>query len=818
MQTGGMIQRLRRTLTGAGHRIGDVLARHGEALGEPERWRDLAEVERLFLDALAARGKSDPLLNRLASADAPRLPDTVARIVLAATPDLDGLTLRALERLAPRVTLDILIAAPTEEAHRFDAWGRPLPEAWNDAAIDIPDPDRAIALAGTPADQAQRAARELLEWPGTDGPGGIAVGVPDRAVVPFLAAALEDAGLAVHDPADRSVRDSALYGLLRAYGAFMVERRYDSLSALLRHPDILSALEADRRVSPTALLRELDEFQNRHLPLDFSDLTRRLPARRAAPSEEAPVDAPALNAALSFLLEHVDTFERDDLASAVRGFLRAVYESRVLAGDSDAFERVARHVDNALHEIADAETQAALTDAPTAVALFLEHLGELSTPSERAAEDGVELEGWFELPWNGAPCLIVTGMNEGSVPSAGPADPFLPDSLCRAIGCPSDADRLARDAWILRALIESRRAAGCVRLIAGKVGAAGDVLLPSRLLLRTPDTELPDRAARLFGPVPARGAAPAAAASFRLDPRPPPDVAPAALDPRRLSVTAFRDYLACPFRFYLKHVLGMEALDDAKREPDALDFGNLIHDALRDMALDPAQNESDNPEALGAFLAARAADWVGERFGAIPSLAVSVALDAAVQRLRAAARVQAELRRTGWRIRQAEHRLEVEFEGVTVVGRIDRVDLHPETGRVRVIDYKTSDTPVLPAKAHLAACRADTPDAWRLLQEKRAGRWIDLQLPLYLILLSDSLGDNVETAYFNLPKAVTDTGVAPWNGLDASVRASAETCARDVIRRIRERAYWPPADRVDRDDFASLFFAGTESFQPLRLA
>ena len=814
-QAGEMVQTLRRTLAEAGYRIADVVARHGEILGEPDRWRDLAELEHRFLAALSARKRSDPLLNRLALAENPPLPQAVSRIILAAVPDVNALTLRILDRLSERVTVDILVAAPEDEAHRFDDWGRPLPEAWADAILDIPNPDRAIIVAGTPADQAKRVVREMAEAPAQFGPADIAIGVPDRAVIPFLAAALDDCGLAAFDPADRSVRDTAVYGLLRAYGTFMIERRYDSLAALLRHPDLLAHLEATHGLSPTAVLRELDEFQNRHLPLDISDVTRALPGRRASRGSRSDAFG-SLNEAVSLLLDNVDAFEQQDIETAIRGFLRTLYESRVIANGDDTFERIARHVDDALHELADADTKAVLHDAPTAFALFLKRLGDQSIPAERG-EVAIDLEGWFELPWNDAPYLVVTGMNEGCVPATGPANLFLPDSLRRALGCPADADRLARDAWLMRTLIEGRRVGGHVCFIVGKTGAAGDVLRPSRLLLRTADDDLAKRAARLFGAIPPKPADAPETLSFQLNPQPPPDIEPGALNLTHLPVTAFRDYLSCPFRFYLKRVLGMEALDDAKRELDALDFGNLVHDALCDMAHDPIQRDATDPEALGAFLAARASAWVQDRFGTTPPLSVSIGLDAAVQRLRAAARVQVELQQAGWRIQQAETRFEAEIDGITIIGRIDRIDVHTETGRVRVIDYKTSDTTVIPDKSHLAPCRADTPDAWQLAQDKRTARWIDLQLPLYLILLPDSFGDDVETAYFNLPKAVTHTGVVPWEGLDASGRASADACARDVIRRIRERVFWPPTERVDYDDFESLFYGGADAFRPLSI-
>jgi ATP-dependent helicase/nuclease subunit B len=645
---------------------------------------------------------------------------------------------------------------------------------------------------------------ELANATDAEAPGSVAVGIADREIIPFLDDACSQLDLRIFDPANRPVRDTALYTLLQAYARFVIEADHAAFAALLRHPDLLAFLQAEHALEPVALLAELDRFQNTCLPLAFPDTADRL-------AEPAAADAyPALARAAAYGVALRQAFTDTPVDVALRGFLATVYAARSVAG-RDPFEAAARQVDNALHALADPDVRRLVADGPALLTLFLQRLAAESVPGEPPDGPFLALEGWFELPWNTAPCLVVAGMNEGRVPAARPADPFLPDALRETLGCGSDAERLARDMWILRSVVESRRAAGRVCFIVGRTGVSGDVLYPSRLLLRTPDAELPARAARLFAPVRARPVPAAEAVPFRLDPRPPDGAAPV---PARLSVTAFRDYLACPFRFYLKHVLGMEALDDTKRELDALDFGNCVHDALRDMARDPSRRDATDPDALAAFLAARAEAWILARFGPAPPLSVALGLDAAVQRLRAAAHVQADLRREGWRIAHAEVRIEGEIEGFRVVGRIDRIDVHDTTGRVRVLDYKTSDQPTQPDKAHLGTVHDDTPAAWRTDNGPKAQRWTDLQLPLYLALLPQQTDAPPEAGYFTLPKALTETRVAVWNTLDAPARASAARCTRDVAARIRARVYWPPAERVEHDDYTTLFTAGADGFTP----
>ena len=85
--------------------------------------------------------------------------------------------------------------------------------------------------------------------------------------------------------------------------------------------------------------------------------------------------------------------------------------------------------------------------------------------------------------------------------------------------------------------------------------------------------------------------------------------------PGQLSVTAFRDYLRCPFRFYLARVLGMRAVDAAKTEMDALDFGDLCHGALEAMGRAPALRDCTEARTLREFLLAELDRIVRLRFG-----------------------------------------------------------------------------------------------------------------------------------------------------------------------------------------------------------
>jgi ATP-dependent helicase/nuclease subunit B len=809
LRTGEMIEGLRSTLADGGYRIADVYHDSGDLLEEKERWHDLAELETAYLERLSALGLKDPCAEMLRHAESDEPPGGAERIVVAGVPDPTPLMVRKLEHLATRIPIVVLVHAPEALADCFDGWGRPLPAKWREHRIDVPDPDANIVLSGSPWSQSQKVLELMAQEAGRFGPADAAIGVPDSEVIPFLETDLAGAGLVPFNPAGKSADQHPLSQLLQAFRDLRSEGDYPAVSAFMRNADFLDYLQKKHRILSSRLLEELDQCQNDHLPQSLDDMMQAL--HRPSPVGSGHAEFPNLAKAIGVVAEQVHAFEAADVDTSLRLFLQAVYEFRTLNArkpEDTEFVAVAEAVDSALRRLSQGSLAAVGLDSESALELLLWSLGRESYYPE-PEEAIIDLEGWLELPWNDAPFMIVTGMNDGKVPDSHPSDVFLPDTLRRQLSLRHDEDRLARDAYLMTSLIESRRSQGRVCFVVGKTGASGDVMKPSRLLFQCSDAELPGRAERLFGTPPEARAGHPSSISFRLEAAPPPDVPVESLGLKRTSITAFRDYLDCPFRYYLKHVLGMEALDDQKIELDAMDFGSLVHDTLHQMALNEEMRRCEDVDRLQEFLCSEAVDWVTERFGRSPPLQVEVQLESARQRLRQAARVQAGLVRQGWDIVHAEMKIQGEMEGVQIRGKIDRVDRQRQTGRIRLLDYKTSENGGTPEEAHFGSLSADRecPEYARIEVAGKQRRWIDLQLPLYAILLSSDpeLRGPFELGYFNLPKAVDDTSVVLWDDPTSALLESAGACAGGIVSDIKSRRFWPPAQKARYDDFESLF-------------
>ena len=259
--------------------------------------------------------------------------------------------------------------------------------------------------------------------------------------------------------------------------------------------------------------------------------------------------------------------------------------------------------------------------------------------------------------------------------------------------------------------------------------------------------------------------------------------------PKEFAVTEFKDYLACKYRYYLKHVRELEALRDDDRELDGGAFGSLLHKVLGQWGNDPSWRGCAVVEPLARHLIERLTGLANQLYGR-GRPAIRLQLAQAERRLRSFAERQVGLIAEGWQIVYAESEntsmLKIDFalgssKSVKLRGRIDRIDYHAGEKKVRILDYKTGDEAKAPDKTH-----------------RKNDKWIDLQLPLYRHLWRQAVPisrvpepDAVELAYFQIPRDwdMADVVVAEGWNLNA-----ADDAARAAIRGILAEDFWPPSD------------------------
>ncbi len=208
---------------------------------------------------------------------------------------------------------------------------------------------------------------------------------------------------------------------------------------------------------------------------------------------------------------------------------------------------------------------------------------------------------------------------------------------------------------------------------------------------------------------------------------PAPAVHPA-LVPERLSVSAYRNLVACPYRFFVLHVLGLQPDEEAAEEIGKSDYGQFVHEVLMHFHRAHPRVIDLSPGEAEAALRTLSADCAGRLFSG------DVMAEGWLQRwldvVPAYLDWQRQREQAGWFWAEGEREGSCDFplpEGKRLVlyGRIDRID--QGDGGVALLDYKTS----APAS----------------LQQAVAAPGEDVQLAAYALLLRQPVAESLFVAF-----------------------------------------------------------------------
>lgn len=769
------------------------------------RWNDLADLEREFDALLREKDLASPQRVRLERARAPALPPDVRRICVIGVADPPPLFATWLHSAASGVDVEICVQAPEAQTDHFDAIGRPLESHWGGQSIVIPLDESSLHVLADPAAQSARTAalmRELLPL------GRTAVGVCDAETAAHVEDHLATESVHAYEPGGKAAAKHGVISFARLWCDLIHTGSWKSFAALLRIPEFARTCCACGQ-DAAIVLRAADDFADARLPVTLDGAAALL--RGASDHEQDAAVLTAVRQALDLAAK----FKELPLPEAVRALLLRLYGEHQFHANQpherDLMQLTTKWIQITDALESDAPLLAAKLDEADSLALSVQLLAEEQTSDPRGEVDLV-IQGWLELLWEPAPNLIVLGCNEENLPGILTSHPFVPDHLRAALALPSQSSRYARDAYLLRALTAQREKRGSLHLLCGQWSERGDALRPSRLLFLCDDGSLPRRVNHLFpkdgAPIDARQ--PSRTWAWKLRPRatPAPQI-------ETISASRLRDYIACPFRCYLRHDLRMDAVDPTKAEMSAGEFGGLIHTAFKALADENSLRDCTDEEKIASFLGESARAQAARIYGRRLPFTVRLQLESAIQRLEAAAQFEAAHRAEGWRTLHGEfvigaaddpHPFMLGTRRLT--GRIDRIDQRGD--EFLILDFKSREKPVPPMEAHLlklSARKASGVEEW-LLHHDAEGvtwKWTDLQLPLYARAWSLRRKGTVSVGYFQLPTSIQGTQIDLWQDMNDALLDSAARCAEEAVSRLDRRIHWPPHDDVEYDDFEELF-------------
>ncbi len=769
---------------------------------EKSRWRELVKLESAYRESLQNVGLIDLHDAKRELAASPELSPSVKRIFLMGVPDLTPLLQTALENLIKKgSTVELIVFGPLGGNGLFDEWGRPIPAKWLNRKLSLNTEQLHPALdekaqANGIAEVLKRYASKVYDT--------AAVGVADARVITHLEHRLSQLDIRNFNPAGEALKRSSLYAFIKSLLVVIQNPNFTNSDIFLRLPDSWTWLAGeDEFIEPTQLLAGLDELRERHIPssliaatnLDFvkgresENISRRIMARSA----------------LRLLRNQLQTFSRGHFSKKLLAFLKASFEGREFC-EGNVKDIIWREMYILLKERLvklDAAIPTSEKSNPVVeLTLLLDSIGRESMVAERSSLT-IDLQGWLELAWEDAPHLLVSGVNEGVLPESTFGDRFLPEGLRKQLGLRSNEERFSRDAWLLELLLSIRGKQGRVDFFLGRQRCNGDPLKPSRLLFRCDDTELPERVNHLFSRLAPLKQAPAWSVPWKLS--------CAVEGPlENLSVTSMADYLSCPYRFFLKHVMRMQTLDTDQRELDPRGFGNLIHDVLDAYGAEKKMTQVEESELIQQYFSKTLKDQVRHKFGDQISLPLIVQSEIALKRLSVVARIQADQIKEGWVIIGTEEPFDLSVNGIVIRGRIDRIEKNKNTGEVRVLDYKTSNTSNDPIKKHWALFNEEkhgdcVKDYARFNIESKSYRWIGLQLPLYALALKQKY-PSILLGFFNIPEVGSDVGIKLLGDCDSQLLSAAQDCVEGLVSDVKAGRFWPPSPKPEYEDYDSILF------------
>jgi len=509
------------------------------------------------------------------------------------------------------------------------------------------------------------ALREALEVPGRTA----ALVTPDRNLAARVSAHLQRWGIEADDSAGQALSTTAAGTLLLAIAAASAENLAPvSLLALLKHP--LVGGESDGRLAWLEEVRVLDLALRGPRPrAGLGGLDERFAEKKAERAWQSVRQAVApLDGALG------PTMSLAQFAAKLRELASA------LAGDAAWRGPAGRLAAEMLADIEQSIDAVGISIGPDdAVPLLRGLMDAMPVRRPYGGHPRISIWGLIEARLQKSDLMILGGMNEGIWPSLPSPDPWLAPQIRRQLGLPGLEYRSGLAAH------DFMSALGAPRVLLTR--ARRDSRSPtvaSRLWLRlqamTGGMTRDQRLERLSAALDASSTLEPVA---RPAPRPPVDARP-----KKIAVTDLDRLKADPFAFYAKAILRLRPEEPVDAEHHAAWKGTAVHEVLEAWF----KEDSCDPAKLAARAQAMIADdaihpmlralWAPRLLEAVEWIAVETAKD------REAGRVPI----------LAEQKGEAEVAGVTLHGRVDRIDRLSD-GRLAIVDYKTGQAPAKKAVA-----------------------------------------------------------------------------------------------------------------------
>jgi len=748
---------------------------------EPERWEDLAKLENEYLGTLTKIGKGDHNHIRTSLATGDGMPEGVDTVWLVSLLDPQPLLIEALERRKDKLSIKILIGADETESAGFDKFGRPDKEFWKNREAQWDDFESTVHVVRDPEHGLDKI-NELLNNTKPEF-GTLAVVPCERERYPaMISDRLKSLGAESLNPMGKLHGDHAIHHLMTSMVNLLKSKTFANLRKTLLHPTLAKNLINSYEIKFEEINLSLDALSSRKPPQDLTKLTHYI--TEIEKPENADTRTTRQIAEIKSLQKTFDKIiklllELDELKTKELGLALLQLCQNKNQSDNQCDREFAGEVSESIEEVLANLNP----ESPEGIKLSSIEWIELALSISREerfrknlTEAPINLPGWMEAMWEPVPHLVIFGLTDDLIPQSHNADPFLPSRLRNKLGLTTSEKHFANAAFSLER-IRRCRTEGRVDIIVPRHDSDGNGLRPSRLLFLCPSNELTQRVGYLFE------------SELNTEEQPywtiPPELrlAPAATPKqltsaqKRISATAFKNYLSNPAEFWLTNVLYLRETSHEEVELDRGEFGTLVHAVLEMFGRDSNNHKLTDITEIAKRLSQYLDEHCDATYGDDLEPGLILQIETARDRLIRFAELQSNLVKEGWCIKEVEGTLPtIKINDMDIGGRFDRLDFNPGTNSYRVYDYKTFDEIEKPEIRHFGKVtqrnrlqnahfqfqvegkrRKDKVTKTKtVLGEPYDYVWRDLQLPVYYHNLTSQKDSpintsNLQVGYIILP-------------------------------------------------------------------
>jgi ATP-dependent helicase/nuclease subunit B len=761
---------------------------------EVERWKQLAQLEKSYYSLLSQKNLIDPIALNKNTAENYQLDSAISKIILVATPNPKPLPLKALQSLESKTSIEVWINGPEEGL--FNSWGIPSQNAWENRTLDFNQWNQQIVRINTALEIPEKL-KKCVENASVE---TLQIGLLDPNLISPVSNYFTLQSIAFHNPEGISLSQSAIGKLIISLIRIQESQNIDELKQLLLNPYFYRYTQLT--IAVKTLIADIDRLFSKHLTYSLKELKKQAEFSK----NQNLVDV--LKCIGAFLYPSYDKNNKPtNFAKWLSQSLKILLEGYGLIDSDRHYKNISDCINSVIDEAITSEDLFLNHNLSSRKDVLLDTFKKQKLYQERE-KNAHDLFGWLELLWHDAPHSLICGFNESVVPRTNPIDSFLPENLRKILGMQTNEEFFANDLYLFEAICQRRhqKEKGKVTLFVPESDGEGNPLMPSRILFQIPEDQLVNTTKNILLTKTEKPGFENHYPAWIINQSKPCPL------PKSFSATKLKDYLKCPFRFFLKHILKIRIENFDDREMSLSTFGILFHKVVAQLKGEKLSGTMDELKFI-KDLHTKAEYALKRDFGFNPSFALQIQKENLYDRLTSFAQSQIQSLQPDQTLEiiDTEKSFSLNIDEFTITGSIDRIDMIK--GQKRIIDYKTSSSPKTPKSQHLHSANTKKEpkhlpeESYYTLNDKNY-YWCDLQLPLYCLSeISDENSAFPELHYYNIPKFAEKTALSPWDDITLEDLDAAKECARAILNCIKQGKFWPPNEQLEptMDDFADLF-------------